>query len=437
MRNWQKEYQQTLDDMFAMLPMFQRVGPVAFKKDLTNTKALLSALGHPERDFKSIHIAGTNGKGSLTHMIAALCIQKGYKTGLYTSPHYRDFRERIKVGRNLIPPSAVIAFMRDHRSLIEKIQPSFFEVTVAMAFWYFSQSKVDIAVVETGMGGRLDSTNVLLPILSVITNIGYDHMEFLGETLPEIAGEKAGIIKPEVPIVIGEEHPETASTFIDVAAVQGASLTFASRTFQVISKTRYEGGQLVRVNERVPGTLLQVKTDLEGPYQSRNLVTYLESARQLQKLGWLDKDDPAIMKALTEVRPLTRFMGRWQTIGLDPRIICDSAHNEAGLHALFTGLDGYTFDQLHIVFGTVKDKDLSRIWQLLPQDARYYFVAARVPRAKGVHHLQKEAAQSDHCGKAYASVRGGLVAARSAAQSTDLILVCGSIFVVAEVLPAQ
>ncbi|MCF8237169.1 MAG: bifunctional folylpolyglutamate synthase/dihydrofolate synthase [Saprospiraceae bacterium] len=437
MQNWQQEYQQTLEDMFAMLPMFQRVGAVAFKKDLGNTRALLSALGNPERDFKSIHIAGTNGKGSLTHMIGALLLKNGYRTGLYTSPHYRDFRERIKVGRKLIPPRYVIAFMRDHRSLIEKIQPSFFEVTVAMAFWYFSQVKVDFAVIETGMGGRLDSTNVLLPIMSVITNIGYDHMEFLGETLPEIAAEKAGIIKPHVPVVIGEEHPDTAVTFIEMAALQQAPLTFASRAFQVISRSPQEGGQQVLINERVSGALHQIETDLEGPYQPRNIVTYLESVRVLQQQGWLEPNDPAIIHVLRDVRPSTRFIGRWQTIRQHPRVLCDSAHNEAGLKALFSGLDVYTYDELHIVFGTVKDKDLSRIWPILPTSARYYFVQAQVPRAMEALLIEQEAAHTGHSGKSYTTVKGGLKAARDAAKPADLILVCGSIFVVAEVLPAR
>ncbi len=420
-----------------MLPMFQRVGPVAFKKDLGNTRALLTALGNPENDFQSIHIAGTNGKGSLTHMIAALCIQKGYKTGLYTSPHYRDFRERIKIGRNLIPPRFVVAFMRDNRSIIDQIQPSFFEVTVAMAFWYFSKAKVDIAIIETGMGGRLDSTNVLSPILSVITNIGYDHTEFLGETLPEIALEKAGIIKPGIPIVIGEEHPATAPVFIRTAADRQAPLTFASRSFQVISRTELEGGQRVRINERDTGRLLQVVTDLEGPYQHRNLVTYLEAARVLQHLGWIEPEDPAVFTALHQVRPNTRFMGRWQTIRTLPRVLCDSAHNEAGLKVLFSSLGDTPFDQLHIVFGTVRDKDLSRIWPDLPKGAYYYFVQADVPRALPADELRNEAGKAGLQGKSYIRVKGGLKAALAAAQPTDLILVCGSIFVVAEVLPAR
>lgn len=437
MSHWQTVYRQTLADMYAMLPMFQRVGPAAFKKDLTNTRTLLSALGNPEKQFQSIHIAGTNGKGSLTHMVASFCIQNGLKTGLYTSPHYRDFRERIKIGSALIPPRDVVAFMQDHRALMEEVQPSFFEVTVAMAFWYFAQQKVDVAIVETGMGGRLDSTNVLNPVLSVITNIGFDHMEFLGNTMPEIAAEKAGIMKPGVPVVIGEEHPETVATFLDKAREVNAPITFASRSFQIMSRTAREGGQFFLVNERQTGQLIQVDTDLEGPYQARNLVTYLETVRTLQRIGWIRSNDKIALNALHCVRPATRFMGRWQTIHQQPRVLVDSAHNEAGLTALFGGLSSYTEKQMHIVFGTVRDKDLAKVLTILPKHAHYYWTQADVPRAMPALDLLATAHLSGLSGRSYSRVKGALKAAVKQAGPEDLILVCGSIFVVAEVLPTR
>lgn len=437
MSHWQKAYRQVLADLFAMLPMFQRVGPVAYKKDLTNTTALLDALGNPERQFEVIHIAGTNGKGSLTHMIASLCIHHHRKTGLYTSPHYRDFRERIKIGSELIPPSEVVSFVSEHRALIEEVQPSFFELTVAMAFWYFARQKVDVAIVETGMGGRLDSTNVVHPVLSVITNIGFDHTDFLGKTLPEIAAEKAGIIKPGVPVVIGEEHPETAGVFLDIARERKSPITFASRAFQVMSRTPEPGGQTVVVNERSSGRLHTFHTDLEGPYQSRNLVTYLETVRTLERTGWLAVDDQLAFDSLQHIREVTRFMGRWQTIHEQPRVLVDSAHNEAGLASLFNGLSGYREDQLHIVYGTVRDKELSGVLSILPRKANYYFSQADVPRALPGHDLLVAARQAGLAGRSYAHVRGALKAAMARSNPDDLILVCGSIFVVAEVLPRQ
>ncbi len=420
-----------------MLPMFQRIGPTAFKKDLTNTQALLAALGNPENQFQSIHIAGTNGKGSLTHMVASLCIHHGLKTGLYTSPHYRDFRERIKIGNVLIPPRDVIGFVNDHRSLIKEIKPSFFELTVALAFWYFARQKVDVAIVETGMGGRLDSTNVLNPLLSVITNIGFDHMEFLGETLPEIASEKAGIIKPGIPVVIGEEHPETVSVFLDKAREQKAPITFGSRSFQVISCSSQDAGQTVLVNERQTGELIKIDMDLEGPYQLRNLVTYLETARTLQRIGWIQAEDAYTLGALKDVRQITRFVGRWQTIHQHPRVLIDSAHNEAGLTALFGGVKAYQEKQMHIVFGTVRDKDLTRVLTILPKQARYYWTQADVPRALSAQDLYDSALASGLSGRKYNRVKGALKAAIRNANPEDLILVCGSIFVVAEVLPSR
>lgn len=418
-----------------MLPMFQRIGPAAFKKDLTNTVALLQGLGNPHHSFRSIHIAGTNGKGSLTHMIGALAIQAGMKTGLYTSPHYKDFRERIKIGNQLIPPGRVITFMRDHRDLIQEVQPSFFELTVAMAFDHFAREKVDLAVIETGMGGRLDSTNVLKPILSVITNIGYDHMSFLGDTLPAIAGEKAGIIKGDIPVVIGEEHPETVDVFRVRAQHLHAPISFASRTFQFMSRVAIPQGQQVLIHDKSTNGLLTIRTDLEGPYQIRNIITYLEVARILNQKGLLHVEQRMVLDALSSVRQTTRFIGRWQTIQEHPKVLCDSAHNAEGLTALFHGLERSARGALRIVFGTVSDKELDRVWPCLPEDAVYYFASARVPRAMEAQQLARFGQSANRHGKAYASVKGALRAADRAAGPDDLIVVCGSIFVVAEVLP--
>lgn len=407
--------------------MFHRIGPAAFKKDLTNTLALCEHLGHPQHRFKSIHVGGTNGKGSVSHMLAAVCQTAGLKTGLYVSPHYKDFRERFKINGQYIPRRNVVDFIVRHRDAIERIQPSFFELCVAMAFDWFAQQKVDIAVIEVGLGGRLDSTNVITPLLSVITNISYDHQNLLGDTLPQIAFEKAGIIKPGVPVVIGETHPESAPVFQKKAAETGSSIVFADQKYRAVElpdtrldATRYE----VYHGDKLLFPALEVAA--AGPFQAKNLATVFQAVESLQQPAL----SAALPEALKNLRTLTRFIGRWQLIGSRPAILCDSAHNEAGLRLAFEKIG----TPQHIVTGFVNDKEVDKVLGLFPSGARYYFAKANIPRGLEAPVLKEKAAAFGLRGKAYASVRQALKAARRAAGPDDLILVIGSIFVVGEVI---
>jgi dihydrofolate synthase/folylpolyglutamate synthase len=426
------QYEATLDYLYSQLPMYQRVGAVAFKKDLTNIRALCEYLGQPQEQFPSIHIAGTNGKGSTAHMAAAVFSAAGYKTGLYTSPHYRDFRERVKVNGALMEREYVIGFVEAHHLFFEQLKPSFFEITVAMAFDYFARQQVDIAVVEVGLGGRLDSTNIILPLLSVITNISFDHQQFLGNTLPEIAGEKAGIIKQGVPVVIGETQPEVELVFKEKAAQEEAPIVFADQHVKALLKEEglefstydvYVGNQLA-----LPGLLLNA----HGPYQHKNLQTLLQALRSLPE-KWRP-DERAIRLGLKELRERANFLGRWQLLGEKPTILCDSAHNEAGLRVAVEALEKQTYDQLHIVLGMVSDKDAGKALRHFPEKGKYYFAKPDVPRGLEATQLQETAAKLGRIGKAYSSVKEALEAARRAARENDLIYVGGSIFVVAEVV---
>lgn len=428
-----RAYKETVDYLFSMLPMFQRVGPVAYKKDLTNTLALLEALGNPEKRFRSIHVAGTNGKGSLTHLLAALFKAHGFKTGIYTSPHYKDFRERIKIGPDLIPKREVVAFVHRYKDLIEEVRPSFFELTVAMAFWYFDSRKVDIAIVETGLGGRLDSTNVLSPDLSVITNIGWDHMDLLGQTLSEIAEEKAGIIKPGVPVVIGEDLPETKPVFLQKAHNVGSPILFASECWQC---RRQQGDLLANRMEfhSRDGRDLLLETDLTGPFQTHNFRTFLTVCDAMDQFGILSIQQEPLVESVRNVRTSVRYLGRWQVLGKDPLVLADSAHNRDGLDLLFQGVFLIPHSRLRIVLGVVADKELDKVLPLFPKDALYHFAKANVPRGLDAEVLRERCKAHDLQGKAYRSVRSALNAAKRKAQPNDLILVCGSIFVVAEVI---
>jgi dihydrofolate synthase/folylpolyglutamate synthase len=409
--------------------MFHRIGPAAFKKDLTNTLALCEYLGNPQRRFKSIHVGGTNGKGSVSHMLSAICQTAGLKTGLYISPHYKDFRERIKINGQYIPRNSVVDFVVKHRAAIERIQPSFFELCVAMAFDWFARQKVDIAIIEVGLGGRLDSTNVITPLLSVITNISYDHQNLLGDTLPQIAFEKAGIIKPGIPVVIGETHPESAPVFLKKAEECRSTIVFADQHFRVEEHGNpdWETG----VFEVFQDNFLiykQLEVDAAGPFQSKNVATVLQAMECL--------NDPnlqnAIPSALKNLRKLTRFMGRWQIIGQQPTILCDSAHNEAGLRMAFEKIG----TPRHIVTGFVNDKEVEKVLGLFPRGTRYYFAKANIPRGLEATVLKEKAAAYGLHGRAYKSVAQALKAAKRAARPEDLILVIGSIFVVAEVIKA-
>ena len=427
-------YQKACQFLFEQLPMFQRVGAKAYKNDLTNIKALMERLGQPERQFPSLHIGGTNGKGSVTHMLTAICQAAGLRTGLYVSPHYKDFRERIRINGQYIPRSEVVEFVQKVRPLMEDIRPSFFEISVAMAFSYFAKKKVDMAVVEVGLGGRLDSTNIIQPELAVITNISFDHVQFLGDTYALIAGEKAGIIKKGIPVVVGETLPETAPVFEQKAVEMDAAIYFADQHYSVEllrTSLTHSWYRVMRDGELVYDELALNAT---GPYQHLNLQTTLAAVDQWQQHTGRDFSAEAIRYALANLRALTRFQGRWQPLREQPLVIADSAHNEAGLQMALTAVDQMPHNQLHIVFGMVNDKDREKVWPLLPATARYYWVKANVPRGLDAGELAAEAAEKGLQGKAYSSVRNGYRAALRAAADQDLILICGSIFVTAEVL---
>jgi dihydrofolate synthase / folylpolyglutamate synthase len=446
-------YQETLDYLYQHLPMYQRIGAPAFKKDLSNTIALCAQLGNPQEKFRSVHVAGTNGKGSVSHMLAAVCQAAGLKTGLYVSPHYKDFRERIRVNGQYIPRQRVVQFVARHREMLENIQPSFFEMTVALAFDHFAREKVDIAIVEVGLGGRLDSTNVITPLLSVITNISYDHMNLLGDTLPQIAAEKAGIIKPGIPVVVGETHPESAPVFIQKATETQSEIHFADQELHTIYIGVHENGNSVyRITPRAPHSALrnpprpslrgmeiphsELAVDAGGPYQERNVTTAYRAALYLQQL-LPEISDAAIEAGFSDLRRRVKFMGRWQWIGRQPDILCDSAHNEAGLRAAFEAILALCEGgqrRLHMVCGFVNDKDLDKALALFPTFARYYFAKANIPRGLPADELREKAAQWRLYGRHYQSVPRALAAAKRSAGKNDLIVVIGSIFVVAEVL---
>ena len=409
------DYAATLDYLFTRLPMYQRTGAAAMKKDLTNIRLLLDELGNPQRQYRCLHVGGTNGKGTVSHLLAAALQAHGFRTGLYTSPHYQDFRERIKVDGHFIPEASVVAFVERIQPAIERISPSFFEITVAMAFLYFAEAQVDWAVVEVGLGGRLDSTNIIYPELSVITNIGYDHMQLLGDTLQEIAAEKAGIIKAGRPVVIGETQPETTSVFRDKAGRVGAPITFADQQ----ESHSYA-------------------TDLRGPFAEKNLQTAHVALAQLAVSASLPLDPERISYAFNNVHSLTYYIGRWQTLAEgDPLVLADSAHNGEGLRPVLERLSSLTAERsgiLHIVLGVVNDKDLSKALPLFPTGAVYYFVKADIPRGLPAEQLQQAAERYGLRGSVYRSVSEGYAAARSAAAESDVVFVGGSIFTVAEVI---
>lgn len=425
-------YEQTVDYLFTRLPLFSRIGAAAYKEDLDNTIALCASLGNPERQFRSIHIAGTNGKGSVSHMLAAILQEAGYKTGLYTSPHLRDFRERIRINGEMIDRDFVVRFTEQISPQIDQLEPSFFEITVAMAFAYFAEKETDIAVIETGLGGRLDSTNVITPELSVITNIGWDHMNLLGNTLEKIAGEKAGIIKKNIPVVIGEVLPETIAVFEKKAKEQAAPLSIAAEKRQALDWKWTEHHQLqIEVAEQHKTDHQVYRLDLPGLYQTRNLLTVLEACAQLRERGW-SVSESHIKAALQKVKKTTGLHGRWELLQLHPRIIADVAHNEAGLRMLVEQLELTNYKNLHIVLGMVKDKEVEKALTVLPAHAQYYFTQAHLPRALEAKQLAALGKASGLQGNAYSSVQEAVDAAKQSADPEDLILVCGSVFLVGE-----
>ncbi|WP_020599234.1 bifunctional folylpolyglutamate synthase/dihydrofolate synthase [Spirosoma panaciterrae] len=424
------QYTEAIDYLYSRLPVFHRIGPKALKPGLGNTLALCEALGNPHQQFRSIHVGGTNGKGSTSHMLAAIYQSAGYRVGLYTSPHLQSFTERIRINGQPIPDAEVARFVAQNQALIESIEPSFFEVTVAMAFAYFARQQVDLAIIEVGLGGRLDSTNVITPRVSVITNIGYDHTDILGDTLPQIAGEKAGIIKPGVPVVIGETHPDTESVFTQTARQQQAPLVFADQEYVITDLGILQGYRRVAVRTSSDERPEVYTLDLLGAYQLRNLPTALAAVSTLQAEWPVSVD--AIQKALRAVTELTGLKGRFQTIREQPRVIADTAHNQPGLEALFETIRSFPFDTLRIVIGVVADKDREKVLAVLPPSAVYYFCQAHTPRSLSAEVLQSEAAAVGRVGKAYADVNLALAAALQESSGGDLILITGSNYTIAE-----
>jgi dihydrofolate synthase/folylpolyglutamate synthase len=420
--------------------MFSRIGAAAIKPNLDNTIAICKFLGHPEKKIKTIHIAGTNGKGSTSHMLASIFQEAGYKTGLYTSPHLYDFRERIKVNGQMCSQDFVIDFTNKIKPCIEKIEPSFFEITVGMAFDYFVQEKVDIAIIETGLGGRLDSTNVIEPELSIITNIGFDHMALLGNTLEAIASEKAGIIKKDTPVVIGALDPATKKVFEDKANQENAAIYFAEDFIEFKSFQNNWQNALFEFNQPLIHLLdaplfpknFTIECDLPAKYQAKNLKAVLVAAQLLSTMGW-KLTASKVMKALSQIKKNNGLMGRWECIQDSPRVILDVAHNEHGVHALLEQLASLQYHQLHIVTGMVKDKDVQSVLQLLPKNALYYFTQSHIPRALPVNELADQAAVIGLNGHSYEDVNLALKNAIKNANHNDLILVIGSVFLVAEV----
>lgn len=403
-------YQDTLHWMFSQLPMYQRQGQSAFRKDLSNTLKLAERLNHPERHFKTIHVAGTNGKGSVSHMLASILQEAGYKVGLYTSPHLKDFRERIKINGNVVNKQYVTSFINKNKSFFQENALSFFEMTVGMAFEYFSKQKVDIAVIEVGLGGRLDSTNIITPEVSVITNIGLDHTQFLGTTLEAIAYEKGGIIKPNVPVVIGETQKETAPVFIELANKNNAKILFADA-----------------------GVIETFTSDLTGIYQSKNIITVIQAIKELQNKGY-NISHQNIKEGLLHVVKNTGLMGRWQVLRAHPKVVCDTGHNRDGLNYVMKQLSNEVFDTLHIVFGVVNDKDLTSIIDILPKNAIYYFCKPDIPRGLDAKELKRILNGYGLKGEAYDSVNEAYKNALDKASLNDFIFIGGSTFVVAEII---
>jgi dihydrofolate synthase/folylpolyglutamate synthase len=413
--------------------MFTRIGASAFKKDLTNTLALCEVLDNPQHKFKSIHIAGTNGKGSTSHMLASVFQEAGYKTGLYTSPHLKDFRERIRVNGMMIPENDVVEFVAQYKETSETIQPSFFEWTVALAFDFFARQQVDIAIIETGLGGRLDSTNIITPLLSVITNIGWDHMDMLGDTLPKIAAEKAGIIKAGIPVVIGEYQDEVHDVFVKKAESTGSQLYAASEHISLQSFTN--NNETSHFSVLLDGILIMsdVQCGLPGNYQQHNIPTVISAVMQMKESGF-NITETHLRKGLERVKENTGLGGRWQVLSKSPLVICDTGHNVNGITYVVEQIAATPHKHLHMVIGMVRDKDITKVLKLLPKEATYYFCNAAIPRALPSTELAKQASKLGLNGPVFESVAEALAAAKKKAGAEDLVFVGGSTFVVAEVV---
>ncbi len=429
------DYNETLNWLFNQLPMFQRVGKAAYKADLSNTIDLLNELKNPQNSFKAIHIAGTNGKGSVSHIIASILQEAGFKTGLYTSPHLKDFRERIKINGEMIPQEKVIGFVKKHKNWLEKHKISFFEMTVGMAYQYFKEEKVDYTVLETGMGGRLDSTNISNPVLSIITNIGYDHMAFLGDTLEEIAGEKAGIIKEGVPVVIGRKQPETMPVFEKVASEKKAPISYTEDHFElkpVHTAHQSEKHYDVWLDDEL--FLENINSPLLGDYQAENIATAFQGIKVLNDSGILNIDKDTMEEGFVSTVDNTGFIGRWTILSTNPLTIADTGHNTDGIGTVVQQLMQMDYEHLHFVLGMVSDKQRDAVLRLLPKNATYYFCKADIPRGLDAETLKDEAFQHKLTGQSYISVMHAYSSAVNNAGPRDLVFVGGSSFVVAEVI---
>ncbi|HSV09630.1 MAG TPA: folylpolyglutamate synthase/dihydrofolate synthase family protein [Hanamia sp.] len=424
-------YQESINYLYTKLPMFSHSGVKAYKADLKNTLALCNYLGNPQNKIKTIHVAGTNGKGSVSHILAAVLQENNYKTGLYTSPHLKDFRERIKINGNMIAESFVIDFVEKTKGISEEIKPSFFELTFVMSLDYFAEEKVDVAVIETGLGGRLDSTNVITPLLSIITNISFDHTDILGDTLGKIAYEKAGIIKPDIPVVIGETVEETKIVFEKKAKETNSKIIFAKKIFEILS-SKYDVKYLdLEILNKETKEKNNYTLDLNGIYQEKNILTVL-TAIEILKNKFSFKEEK-IKSALSKVKKLTGLFGRWDVIHENPTVALDVAHNEDGIKQLIKQINKSKFENLHIVFGMVKDKDLQKVLAQFPKDASFYFTKAHNPRALPEEELKEKAKQFQLTGDTFPDVNKALKSALDNASNNDLIVVCGSVFVIAEV----
>lgn len=422
-------YQETVEYLYKQTPAYQRVGQSAYKEGLDNSLALDTYFRFPHRHYRTIHVAGTNGKGSTSHLLAAILSEAGYKVGLYTSPHLIDFRERIRVNGEMIGQQFVVDFVKNHRDSFEPITPSFFELTMEMAFVYFQTVKVDIAIIETGLGGRLDSTNIISPSLSIITNIGFDHTQYLGNTLPKIAAEKAGIIKSSTPIVIGEvDNDEVRKVFIEKAEAENSPIIFAEEQMDNFTSEITPDGWILN-NDSYQDLI----NELGGWVQNKNARTVLTAIQELLKLGYKIPNH-AVYNGFANVVELTGLMGRWQTLQQKPRVVCDTGHNEHGVKYIVEQLSMETYDRLHIVFGMANDKDASSILSMMPKNAVYYFTQASVDRALDVNTLAENASKHELRGSKYNTVQLALKAAKENANENDFIFIGGSSFIVADVL---
>lgn len=423
-------YAEALEYLYQSLPMFSRLGAKAIKKDLKNTLALCDFLGNPQNKIKTIHVAGTNGKGSVCHILSGIFQQHGYRTGLYTSPHIQDFRERIKINGEWISKQFVADFVDKMVSISEEIKPSFFELTFVMALEYFAQSNIDIAIIETGLGGRLDSTNIITPELSVITNIGMDHIDVLGDTKPKIAFEKAGIIKPNIPVVIGKSDEEINDVFIKKAEDQ-SPIYFADEYYEFVEKKFQKSVTEWNFRNKKTNQILKLQPDLTGDYQEKNLITVLQCVDVLKEKFNLEEEKVAT--AITKIKSLTGIYGRWEILNEKPFVIMDVAHNEDGIREVLCQAEKIPHNQMHIVFGMVKDKDVDRNLRLLPTNANYYFTQAQIPRALDANELKKEAESFQLTSRSFLEVNEAIECALTSMQKDDLLLIFGSFFIVAEV----